>query len=606
MDLSVLQALEREKVLEVLQRDKLLRSIEEDRIRGLRLELQEIRRKGAKSFSRQYSERTCARCQRPLGKFWNSGSVCRGCSHRICGRCRVGVSALDWKCTVCHAYREVKIRSGEWFLEERAKKYPTEPDRRETVGEKLLKTYQRLSHISVVPPTPPPYYDDSSFSRYGGLKKSKPFTKSMEDLMTSFTNRIKNISRSQNDVRGAQDPQPHLLTVDSRRQSTSPGRKSFSDSDINRSSSLSRGPSLPSLPSLLRLRRRRSQDSDLQDSDPQDSLSGPEDDGGLGSEYAGEKRGSTSSTNTDGGLYEHATVTGHMELAIAFNSATSCLEVSVRACRNLTFGDAKRKKCHPYVKIYLLPDKSQSSKLKTRVKRDTTDPVYDEVLQCQIERPLLSGRTVQASVWHSAALKKRVFLGEVLIPLEGWSFEDSGRPRFVCYPLCPKPDVPEGLTLEQSCGEMLVRIKFSSLSHPSWVYHTQEVHVGPHDDGQLTVLITGAKNLPAKANTSQNTFVKGCLTLSRSRELVQRSPVLKRKSSAEWCHQLVFGRVTPSDLLDSTFHLELWDHAPFGRSDRPLGGARIQPGSPWQPVLQMPNVWHDFSLPLRASARRTR
>ena len=73
--------------------------------RRLKTELQEIRRKGAKSFARQYSERTCARCQRPLGMFWNSGAVCRGCSHRVCNKCRVGVSALDWKCTVCHAYR---------------------------------------------------------------------------------------------------------------------------------------------------------------------------------------------------------------------------------------------------------------------------------------------------------------------------------------------------------------------------------------------------------------------------------------------------------------------------------------------------------------------
>lgn len=75
------------------------------RLRRMKCELQELRRRGAKSFARQYGERTCARCQRPLGKFWNLGAVCRGCSHRICSRCRVRVGAADWKCTVCHAYR---------------------------------------------------------------------------------------------------------------------------------------------------------------------------------------------------------------------------------------------------------------------------------------------------------------------------------------------------------------------------------------------------------------------------------------------------------------------------------------------------------------------
>uniref|UniRef100_A0A8C6P4X4 RabBD domain-containing protein n=1 Tax=Nothobranchius furzeri TaxID=105023 RepID=A0A8C6P4X4_NOTFU len=100
MDLSFLQILEKERVLEVLWRDKHLRTIEEDRIRRMKGELQELRRKGAKSYARQYGERTCARCQRPLGKLWNTGAVCRGCSHRICSRCRVG--AANWKCTVCH------------------------------------------------------------------------------------------------------------------------------------------------------------------------------------------------------------------------------------------------------------------------------------------------------------------------------------------------------------------------------------------------------------------------------------------------------------------------------------------------------------------------
>uniref|UniRef100_A0A3P9HQV9 RabBD domain-containing protein n=1 Tax=Oryzias latipes TaxID=8090 RepID=A0A3P9HQV9_ORYLA len=93
MDLSYLQVLEREKVLEVLRRDKQLRTVEEDGSgERMKCELQDLRRRGAKNFARQYGERTCARC-----------AVCCGCSHRICRRCRVG--AENWKCTVCHAYR---------------------------------------------------------------------------------------------------------------------------------------------------------------------------------------------------------------------------------------------------------------------------------------------------------------------------------------------------------------------------------------------------------------------------------------------------------------------------------------------------------------------
>lgn len=73
--------------------------------RRLKVELQGICRQGAKTITRPYGQRSCARCQRLLGKFWDCGSVCCGCSHRICKRCRVVCSAQEWKCTLCHAYR---------------------------------------------------------------------------------------------------------------------------------------------------------------------------------------------------------------------------------------------------------------------------------------------------------------------------------------------------------------------------------------------------------------------------------------------------------------------------------------------------------------------
>ncbi|XP_033505065.1 synaptotagmin-like protein 3 isoform X1 [Epinephelus lanceolatus] len=445
MDLSLLQTLERERVLEVLRRDKQLRAIEDDRIRRMKHELQELRRRGAKSSTRQYGERTCARCQRPLGKLWNSGAVCRGCSHRICSKCRVCVGAANWKCTVCHAYREVKIRSGEWFLEEKAKRFPVTTDKYEMVGETLLRTYNVLSHISVVPPTPPPYMDYHYLSRSGDLRNSKPFTSSMENLMVSFASHIKKTSTSQSDVRG------DLLRVDNRRGSrfTYSSQKSLSDTDISKASHLFKGPSLPNL-----FKKNR-------DSDQDGSSTGAEEETSCGSEYSGGRRGSSSSSiSTDCSLFESISIAGELELALAYNTYTSCLEVTVGACRNLTCGDSKKKKCHPFVKLHMLPGKS--GKMKTRVKKNTTDPVYNEVFTFKLERHLLFGKRLRASVWHSGSLKRKVFLGEVLVPLDGWRFEDKDSQCFHWYPLCGKAESSEGGAVEQDGGEMLVRVKFSS------------------------------------------------------------------------------------------------------------------------------------------------
>ncbi|XP_017267293.1 synaptotagmin-like protein 3 [Kryptolebias marmoratus] len=422
MDLSFLQALEREKVLEVLRRDKHLRTVEEDRIRRMKCELQELRRKGAKNYARQYGERTCARCQRSLGKLWNPGAVCRGCSHRICSRCRVG--AADWKCTLCHAYREMKIRSGQWFLEEKAKKFSVTTDKYKTTGEKLLGYYSVQRHISVVPPTPPPHLSDCQFrSKFRELKNSKSFTKSMEDLMVCFKTHIKKISSSQTDVRG------DTLTVDGPQNRACfqfSTQKSQSDTNINKSSSLSKGDSFPSL-----FKRSRDSDQDC-------SSTGADEETSFSSEHSAGNRGSISSISTECGVFDNIFVAGELELAVAFDTNSSCLEITVGACRNLAYGDSKKKKCHPYVKLYVLPDKSV--KLKTSLKKNTTDPVYNEVLKYDIERPLLFGKRLQASVWHSGTLTRKVFLGEVLIPLDGWRSEDKGLESFHWYPLCPKAE----------------------------------------------------------------------------------------------------------------------------------------------------------------------
>lgn len=42
------------------------------------------------------------------------------------------------------------------------------------------------------------------------------------------------------------------------------------------------------------------------------------------------------------------------------------------------------------------------------------------------------------SVWHLGALARRVFLGEVIIPLATWDFKDSATQSFRWYPLRAK------------------------------------------------------------------------------------------------------------------------------------------------------------------------
>uniref|UniRef100_W5NHV9 Synaptotagmin like 3 n=1 Tax=Lepisosteus oculatus TaxID=7918 RepID=W5NHV9_LEPOC len=702
MDLSFLKELEREKVLEVLQRDKILRALEEERIRKLKSELQELRRKGAKSFSQHYSEKSCARCQRPLGKLWNCGAVCKGCSHRICSKCRIAITARVWKCTVCYAYREVKIRSGEWFLEERAKKFPIEAgrdamdisikykiaDKQETVGEKLLKSYQRLRRGLFVISIKHcitifyPYFFRSQKLRQRledtGMgepdccccssllhihlleqtwsKNSKGFTRSVENLFLSLTTHMKMNCITQNKNR--------ILWTQSSDVNRTPELKMSScvhfvfQDNVNSSNfffiKATLFPSVPvdcglrtqffflatvtllqshvlsvvkkltKVPSLPILSKKTDNKEDLKsnvnEGRPTSHLYSEEQSACCF--LSKESICSISSTCTELGNFDKASVTGEIELSIAYNFKLSCLEISVRACKNLAYGDTKRKRCNPYVKIYLLPDKSPHSKLKTAVKKNTVDPVFNETFRYNIERSQLETRTLQASLWHSGTLKRKVFLGEVLISLDCWKFEESD--YLVKVVISDQPDRYEECVPEQYNGELMIKVKFSSLPQGSGIHFGKEGktilvtenQIQMTDLGQLSVLIIGAKNLPSlRPDGTVNSFVKGCLILPGGREIKQKTPLSKRKACPQWNHPMVFSGIYQAEVMDSSLELSVWDSAPFGRPDRFLGGVRLEKdtagmsfssGLPWQQLLRRPNTWHDFTLIIQPNANMTK
>ncbi|XP_026150625.1 synaptotagmin-like protein 5 isoform X1 [Mastacembelus armatus] len=123
LNLSFLLEHERELILKVLQKDEKLRKREEKRIRKLKNELLEIKRKGCRR-PQELGERQCARCLKTLGLIFDRGNLCEDCHLRVCNACRVTLpKAHQWKCNVCAKISELKVVTGEWFLEERSKRF---------------------------------------------------------------------------------------------------------------------------------------------------------------------------------------------------------------------------------------------------------------------------------------------------------------------------------------------------------------------------------------------------------------------------------------------------------------------------------------------------
>ncbi|XP_050996961.1 synaptotagmin-like protein 5 isoform X2 [Acomys russatus] len=121
INLSFLLDHEKEMILGVLKRDEYLKKVEDKRIRKLKNELLEAKRRSGKT--QQETSRVCVHCQKNLGLIFDRGDPCQACSLRVCSECRVTGLDGSWKCTVCAKVAQLRIISGEWFFEEKAKRF---------------------------------------------------------------------------------------------------------------------------------------------------------------------------------------------------------------------------------------------------------------------------------------------------------------------------------------------------------------------------------------------------------------------------------------------------------------------------------------------------
>lgn len=305
------------------------------------------------------------------------------------------------------------------------------------------------------------------------------------------------------------------------------------------------------------------------------------------------------------GRHTGVAVRGEVQFGLQYNYKQSSLEIHVKQCKDLAPVDMKRNRSDPYVKVYLLPDKSKSGKRKTRVKKHTLNPVFDEVLRFQVSLDGLENRTLWLSVWHSDMFGRNDFLGEVLMPLENKVFDDQ-LPKF--YTLQERSEALEELN---SKGELIVGLKYEP---------PDENSPKKKSKGCLYVLVKEAKNLPAvKSNMSSDPFCKSYLLPDKGRWSKQKAPVIRKTCNPVWNHTFSYHNVSLQELSERSLELTLWDHDRLA-SNEFLGGVRLNMGTGthhgkavdwmdssgneitlWERMLERPNFWVESCLPLRPS-----
>ncbi|KAI3351601.1 hypothetical protein L3Q82_020441, partial [Scortum barcoo] len=705
INLGFLSDSEQELILEVLRRDEELRLAEQQRVRKLKLDLLDVKRKGAKRGSGRYSQHSCGRCQEPLSRLSLFSSQCKMCNHQVCRSCRTVLPEGSWLCSVCAKESDLKKRTGDWFFDQRVNRFSSMPGhdlvrvslkkklqskKRETAGELLL----RSTEINPEYPTPVPrarqknQTDNKSHSKENsGSIASRESFESKEDVCPkpnrSDTESAENASviSSKTDTESGcvtpEQPRSKNLSV----QSSPTGSRASSkaapvkanvvgvdgantesntvrcfqasevkpvnespDLDVDRlfKKSIKRNTKPSEYVSTLDLRdgpdtseasmgnRSRSVpgldiQEDGEEEEDIDSLVNfhKRTMASSSSSLRSSKStlGSLMSIYSEAGDFDSVEVSGDIAFSMSYDEHTQSLQVFIKECHGLACGDASRRLSNPYVKCYLLPDKSRQSKRKTSIKRNTLNPVYKETLKYSISRSQLATRSMLISVWHHGRLTRNAFLGEVEIALD---CRDLNSRDEDCVPLMGKAaSAMPASAFAQYKGELVISLKFITPKKPTAVKNKGK-KTATEEGGELHILIKEAKNLIAmKAGGTSDSFVKGYLFPTKAKTTKRKTPVVKKNLNPHYNHTFVYKELSLEQLKGMCLELTVWDREAM-LSNEFLGGVRLSSGkgtlkigkeevqmdsvgeevSLWQKMMQYPDSWAEGTLPLRSTMEK--
>ncbi|XP_061145485.1 synaptotagmin-like protein 4 isoform X4 [Syngnathus typhle] len=330
---------------------------------------------------------------------------------------------------------------------------------------------------------------------------------------------------------------------------------------------------------------------------------------------------SMTSIYSDSGDGYSMDVRGEVVFSMFYDESSQSLQVLIKECHKLACGDSLRQFSNPYVKCYLLPDKSRQSKRKTTIKRHTCNPVYEETFKYPIRRNQLLTRSMLISVWHHGHLTSNPFLGEVEIALDCY---DLDSPQEECMALMTKaPCCVPTSAFTQFKGELAISLKYVPPKGPP-LQKFKGKKVVEVKSGELHILIKEAKNLMAmKGGGMSDSFVKGYLFPSKSKTNKRKTPVVKKNLNPHYGHTFVYKELTLEQLRTMCLELTVWDREPM-LSNEFLGGVRLSSGegtvkigndevgmdsvgeevSLWQKMMQYPDSWAEGTLPLRTTMKK--
>ncbi|XP_063309671.1 synaptotagmin-like protein 1 isoform X1 [Pelobates fuscus] len=293
-------------------------------------------------------------------------------------------------------------------------------------------------------------------------------------------------------------------------------------------------------------------------------------------------------------------VRGWIQFSIQYDPPKKELRILVIQCRDLTA--AHNQTSNPYVKCYLLPDKSSQGKRKTKVKKKSLDPLFNETLKYKLERTELQSRFLNLSVWHRGSLGRNLFLGEVELDFASW---DWSKTQHAWYHLQPRtPLSPDFL---YSRGKLNLACKFIPQGGDG---------LGLPPSGELHIWVKEAEQLVPHKAGNVSAYVKCCVLPDDSPTSIQRTRVIPHSLHPTFNHTMVYDGFRVEDLTEACVEFTVWDQGTL--SSKPLGGIRLSTGKGssytlpvswmdsteqeknyWESVINRPGEWVEVTLQLR-------
>ncbi|TGZ68269.1 hypothetical protein CRM22_004341 [Opisthorchis felineus] len=576
----------------VLMRFDQFKQKEEGRIRSLRDELvekQKVRIRNAEASGDGH----CYNCGRLFMAVFNAPIECPICRHEFCRMCleKTGRSK-ELICKFCRFESVSRGRLGVWFTEELKRARAAGRVRGVSGPEALRASLLRIKRESKASTLLRNLESRANFGSAGSIvddvsnASTQPMTESWVQQTAAQRDKHKVDSGSSQEN----------LRAKSKISSSEASFPTSGHSALTGSSHLRPPPREQFSASVSDLRRYDGSTIHKQrlqsETDSKSTLS-----------LASRKYGSTLSIYSEReSSYTHGiAVTGDLRLDIQYDHQSSTLRIAVKQARDLAVADRKHMSCNPYVKSYLLPDKTKGSKRKTSHKKKNRNPVFEEVFKYSIPYSELLARTLQIAVWHKTSSGTNLFLGEVIIPFSDFQFEAG--PQW--YPLSERRTVNLPVTMQIDHGSLLLALKLipgATSGNPC------EIHVWIKSATGLTTSSSSSKS------TTVNPYVKIYMLPDKAKISKRKTKVLKKTNNPEWNTNFVYNDINRNQLANIGIEVSVWDHGRVSSSDF-LGGCRLNSGARTQPwmdatgteqsiwlaMIQRPQTWLEGLIRLRSN-----